>query len=99
MPYLQDIVDIHHLLKDLPVSERKIQISLLDKLSLHTLFVGVTTVLPGDGTTQATCEVFVEEKPVQRLLHGIRGLLCIPGDRDGDSCNHPGLCTLMGQVV
>lgn len=99
MPHLQYIVDIHHLLKDLPVSEREMQIPLLEKRSLHNLFVGVTTVLPGDGSTQATCEVFVEEKPVQRLLHGIRRLLCIPGDRDGDSCYHSRLCALMGQVV
>lgn len=45
--------------------------------------------MPADGTTQSACEVFVEEQPVERFLHGDGGLQRIPGDGDGKTCHHP----------
>lgn len=103
-PYLQDIVDIHHFLQNLPVPVRnKATFSFLIKSqSTHLTVVNLNvqqTVQPGDFLAQAISEVFIEEKPVERLLHRVGRLQCIPGDGDGDACHHSRLCALTGQIV
>lgn len=49
--------------------------------------------------TQAVCEVRVEEQPVEQFFHGVRRLLCVPWNRDGEPCHQPRLASLTAQVV
>lgn len=69
------------------------------KVKLKYVFIKWQYFRPGDNTTQAPREVRVEEQPVQRFFHRVGGLLCIPGDRDGQTRHHPRLCALTAQVV
>lgn len=69
------------------------------KVKLRHVFIKPKYFQPGDSTTQAPREVGVEEQPVQRFFHRVGGLLCIPGDGDGQTRHHPRLCALTAQVV